>query len=107
MATLAAQQITNVGVVPTFAAAAVGGDNARPGPNRFLVIKNGGTTITATIVIEGTLESGVAYPDATFSVVGGSEKWILLTDLFAEAADHLAHVTYSSNTSITVGLFSL
>lgn len=108
MATLTVQQVDIDGLGPTFAAASAGGDTVRPGPTRFLVVKNGGGgSINVTLEIEGNLESGAAYPDQVIAVPAGAERWMLLTHLYDDATDHSADITYSGVTTVTVGVFDV
>lgn len=107
MALLTTQQLNApTGIVPTFAAAAAGGDTADVSNGRtFLVVKNGGgSAVTVTLVTPGTV-GGFAIADPTYSVANGGERWIGPLDpaLFGTVVS----ISYSAVTSVTVGAVSV
>lgn len=87
---------------PTFAAAAAG-DTARCGPGYKLIVRNGaGSPITVTIAVPGTLVQDIANPDKTYTVAATTgEEWIPLYDFYADDTDGMAHISYSSTTTVT------
>lgn len=111
MAALSAQQITEAGVTPTFAAAAGGGDTAPVGDKTFLVVKNGGgSSITVTLAaFPNTSAFGTTIPDPTVTVANGSEKWIgpLRGASYADPSTGRCAISYSAVTSVTVGVITL
>ena len=92
----------STGTAPTFAAAAAG-DTAAVDPTSFLVVKNGsGASITLTIVTPGTLPSGDAYPDKTYTVAAAGERWVpLIADFADPTLSGQATVNYSATASVT------
>lgn len=107
MAQLATQVVTPSGLVPTFAAATVGGDTCNPGSGgSFLVVKNGGgAPITVTIDDPLTPIPGGsnANPDSVIVVTNATERWIALDpNRHARPSDGLAAITYTGVTSVTV-----
>lgn len=102
MATLAIQPITNVGLVPTYTAAAGGGDKAATGPGLFLHVKNGAASaITVTLETPQTVD-GLAVADREITVGATAEVMIALPHLYRHPADGLASIAYSAVTSVTV-----
>lgn len=107
MATLTTQTFSLVGAIPTYAAAAGGGDKFSPSDRTFLHIKNGGGgSITATIVTPLEAAPNIAMADIAVAVGAGAEKMIgpFQTSLF-QGSDGLADVTYSGVTTVTIGVF--
>ena len=87
-------------------AAAVGGDTALVGPNRFLYVNNGsGGSITVTVATPGTV-SGLAIADPTYAIAAGKMGLIPLTNVFRGATGRAA-ITYSAVTTVTVRPFEL
>lgn len=73
MAVLTTQNIVNAGTAPTFGAPEEsGGDDyveVGNGVNTFIVYKNTGTEKTVTLEMDHvTLETGVAYPNRTWTL---------------------------------------
>lgn len=110
MATLVTQEITRLGVGPTYAAAAGGGDSFTPGDDTFLHVKNaGGGAITVTVATPGASP----IPNVTYTLAGVSvpattgERMIgpFPKAFFADATDGLADITYSGVASVTIGVF--
>lgn len=105
MATLTIQAITADGLDPTYAAASVGGDKVKPGPNTFVHVINGDVApITVTLATPGNYYGSVANPDLTVTVGASGEKMIPIPATpFANPADSgLASISYSAVTSVTV-----
>lgn len=102
MAQIATFTVTNAGGAPTFAAAA-SGDTAAVGPGMELEVRNGsGSSITVTITAVGVLDSGDNYPNKVYTVAAGGEARIPLTsNNYRNASDQLAHLTWSSTTTVT------
>ncbi len=110
MATLATQLITRAGVTPALTAAAGGGDKFTPDRDTFLRIANGGgSPITVTIVTPRADALGNAVADNAISVTNAQERIIgpFPAEYYADPADGLANITYSSPTSVTVGIFKV
>lgn len=106
MANLASQKATHAGFTPTYSAAAGGGDNFPCGSHLILVAKTGGTAITLTLAVPGIGWNGVANPDTVISLPATGERWILLDSRYADAADGLAHATYSPATALTLAVIA-
>lgn len=104
MALLTVQSITRAGVLPTYAAAAGGGDTFLPSTDTFLHVKNGsGGALTVTAATPGSV-AGLAIADAAVSVPATSERMIgpFPAEYFADPTTGLCNVTYSGVTSLTV-----
>jgi hypothetical protein len=102
MAQIPTFTITNAGGAPTFATAAAG-DTAAIGTGIELEVRNGaGSSITVTIAAVGLLDSGDNYPNKVYTVPAGGEARIPLTSPnYRSNTDQLAHLTWSSTTSVT------
>lgn len=110
MAVLSAQQINRAGAVPSYAAAAGGGDSFPPGQDTWLHAKNGsGGAITITVVTPGTDAIGNAVADTVVSVGAGAERvWGPFPAVYyANPATGNADITYSAVTTLTIGAFNL
>jgi hypothetical protein len=104
MATLAVQQITLVGLNPTFAAASAGGDKLAGGPTTLLHVKNGGVG-TITVTIDSVVLSNFGTDvNITVNVPAAGEREIgpLVEQRFASPVDGLVAVTYTGVTDVTV-----
>jgi hypothetical protein len=107
MTALLTQAIILPSTLPTFAAA-VGPDTATPGQNTFLVVNNGGgAPITVTLDVPGTDDFGNNNPDLAVTVANATQRWIPLRALKLVQASGLVNITYSSVTSVTVGVFAV
>jgi hypothetical protein len=109
MATATLQNLTRAGLTVALTAANAGGDEAPVGDNVFLVINNGGgSPVTLTIVTPGT-EGGLAIADQTCVVAAGARTLCgpLSPELFKDPGDGLAHLQWSSATSVTFGAVAL
>ena len=110
MATLATQAVSRAGIVPTFAAAAGGGDKFSPDKDTWIEAVNGsGGSITVTIVTPKNTSYGAAIADIAVAVAAGTTRKIgpFPREHFADTDDGLADITYSATGSLTVGVFSL
>jgi len=107
MATLTTQVITRAGVIPTYGAAAGGGDAMQVGDDMFLHIKNGGgSSITVTLAIPAGASAfpQVAYTSTAVTVANASEKMIgpIKAAIYADPVTGLCTITYTAVTSVTV-----
>jgi hypothetical protein len=110
MADLATQVIDQDGVIPSYSAAAVGGDKFVPGDNVFLHIKNGGGGSQTVTIATPKEVDGLAVADVAVPVSNGVEKMIgpLTKRLFADPADSgKGAITYTGVTSVTVAILEL
>lgn len=109
MAVLAAQFVGIPSILPTFAAAAAGGDSFVPQNDMFLVVKNGsGASVTVTVVVPGNDDFGNARPDVAVVVAAATERYIPVSHgLYLDPATGLVNVTYSAVTTVTVGLITV
>ncbi|MEV1013777.1 MULTISPECIES: hypothetical protein [unclassified Micromonospora] len=83
-------------------AAAASGDTAKCGSGYSLLVNNGsGSSITLTIAVPGNTTYGVAAPDKAFTIPAGQLWSIPLLDVYRDPADRLAHLTWSSTTTVT------
>lgn len=94
------QKIGLSGAAPTFAAPAAS-DKVPVGST--LIVKNGSAaSVTVTLVTPGTLATGDAYPDKSYTVAAGGEAWIpVLVEYRASSASPGAPVTFSATASVT------
>ena len=109
MALLATQTISIAGIVPSYSAAAGGGDTFVPSDRTYLHVKNAGVgSITVTIVTPGEAAPGVAIADPQVTVANGSEKIIgpFYSGVYQDSTG-TASITYSGVTSVTIGAFKL
>lgn len=104
MATLTTQNISTTGLVPTYAAAAGGGDAMVADSTSFLHVKNGsGGSITVTLVTPATVDTNLAVGDRAVVVTAGTDQMIAVPDsLYRDPTTGLASITYSGVTSLTV-----
>lgn len=112
MATLSTQVVTRAGIVPSYAAAAGGGDAMAVGSGMFLHIKNGGgASITVSLAIPSGASgwSNVAYGVTAVSVANASEKMIgpVQAPIYADPTTGLCTITYTGVTSVTVAAINL
>jgi hypothetical protein len=102
MTQIATSVIGVTGTKPTFGAAAAG-DTAACSARNFLVVKNGaGSPITLTVAVPGNTVNGSAQPDTVITVAATTgEAWVPLETYYKDPSDGLAHITYSSVTTVT------
>ena len=81
--------------------AAAAGDTAKCGGYSLLVNNGSGSSVTVTIAVPGNTSYGVAAPDKTFTIPAGQLWEIPLLDVYRDPADRLAHITWSSTTTVT------
>lgn len=107
MAALLTQAIGLPSLLPTFTAAAAGGDTATAGSDTFLVVKNGGgSSINVTLDVPGLDDFGNANPDLVVAVVNATERYIPLRHAKLVQSNGQVNITYSAVTSVTVGIFT-
>jgi hypothetical protein len=104
MATLTTQNIATTGILPTYAAAAGGGDAMVADSTSFLHIKNGtGSSMVVTLVTPATVDTNLAVTDRAVTVGANSEQMISVpAELYRDPTTGLAAITYSLATSVTV-----
>ena len=112
MATLTAQTITRAGIAESLTAAAGGGDAAPCGADYALKVNNAAaSTMTVTIAIPSGASGfpNAAYSNTAVVVPNASHRWIgpLNPQLYQDPTTGLATITYSTSTSVTVGVFNL
>lgn len=109
MAVLNSQTISISGLVPTYQAAAVGGDQVRPGDRTFLHVKNtDGSPATVTIAVPGK-EYGVDRADVPI-VVPATTGDCMIGPFPRDLVDPITGnvlVTYSAVTGLTVAALNL
>lgn len=92
----------------TFAAASAGGDRIAPGPNVYLVVKNGSAaSINVTLDATGVAFNSQAIPDTVVAVPAGAEKLIPIVRAYASSVDGLAGITYSATATVTVAAIAV
>lgn len=108
MALVSAQQVTQAGVVPTYAAVSAS-DTFVPRSGLIYHVKNGGGS-PDSVVFNSVVPSNYGTDvDLTVSVAAGAEKMIALgtnAARFADPVTGLCTVTHSFVTTVTAGLFS-
>lgn len=104
MATLVTQNIATTGILPTYQAAAGGGDAMVADSTSFLHIKNGtASPMTVTLATPATVDTTLLVADRAVTVGANSEQMIAVPDsLYRDPATGLAAITYSLATSVTV-----
>ncbi|GAA3416220.1 hypothetical protein [Streptosporangium vulgare] len=101
MATYSADAITIAGVTPTSRTAA-SGDKLTPADNAFIRVTNGGgSPMTVTFAVPGNNEDGEANPDPVRTITNGTTKCVRVNRRWADPADGLIALTWSSTTSVT------
>ncbi|MFG2046137.1 hypothetical protein ACGFIW_01735 [Micromonospora sp. NPDC048935] len=80
---------------------AAANDTAKCGGYSLLVNNGSGSPITCTIAVPGNTSYGVAAPDKVFSIPAGQLWEIPLLDVYRDPSDRLAHITWSSTTTVT------
>ena len=113
MATLVVQQIARTGTLPTYAAAAAGGDAFANDGKRFLHVKNANVGAARTVTVASqvpaaALPPGSAKADIAVVVAASSEKMIgPLDPAYFNDANGRVVVTYSSEADLTVAALAL
>lgn len=113
MAVLTAQNISRVGLVPAYVAAAGGGDTFVDDASGrlFVHVKNAsGGSITVTLVSTAVVaaNSGLATANLGVAVAAGSERMIgPVSTNFINPESKVVSLTYSGVTSLTIGVFKL
>ena len=108
MATLTVQDVNSGGAVPTYAAAAGGGDQFSNDGKTMIHVKNGsGGSITVTVASQVSCSQGATHNTAV-AIAAGAEKMIgpFPTDRYNDA-NGFVQLTYSGVTSLTLGAFQL
>lgn len=104
MAALSTQEIVNAAIVPSYGAAAGGGDTFTNTGSEFLHVKNGGGgAITVTITSSGKYQ-GATIADQTVTIAAGTEK--MIKPYTPEVTGTTAAVGYSGTTSVTVAVLA-
>lgn len=109
MASLTTQNITiaapKLDLIGSLTAAAAGGDTAEIVKGGVLVVNNAsGSSVTVTVA-NPSLVSGLTVAAATMIIPTLKCGVIPLSNLFAQSATGRANITYTSATSVTVGVF--
>ena len=112
MATLTTQVVTRAGVLPTYAAAAGGGDAMQTGSDMMLHIKNAAaSTMTVTLAIPSGVSgfAQAAYTNTAVVVPNASERMIgpVQSQLYSDPTTGFCTITYSAVTSVTVAAINL
>lgn len=109
MATLTTQPATGItGRTITYTAASAGGDRVAPGPNVYLLVKNGSAgSITVTLDATGLVFNGQSVPDTAVTVAAGADAIVPVTADYRNTTDQLAGIAYSAVTSVTVAALTV
>lgn len=105
MATLAPQKAVRSGLVPTFVAAAAGGDIFPWSPGRAIRVKNGsGASINVTLQAQKPCNQGVLH-DTVVAVAAGADEAIggFIRDQHVDDQGYV-HIGYSAVTTVTVAV---
>ncbi|MEV0214294.1 hypothetical protein [Micromonospora sp. NPDC050695] len=86
--------------------AAAANDTAQCGRYSLLVLNGSGAPITVTIAVPGNTSYGVAAPDKVFTIPAGQLWEIPLLEVYRDPSDRLAHITWSSTTTVTRAVVS-
>lgn len=101
MATYTAEPMTVAGTTLTERSAA-SGDKITPDDNLALIITNGaGVSMTVTATVPGSNEDGEPNPDPVRTIAAGATKAFKLQRRWADPADGLIALTWSSTTTVT------
>lgn len=101
MATLTQALVSHAGTQVPFTAAGASGDLVPTGTT-LLVTNGAGSPVTVTLAVTAT-QDGLTLSNRTVNVPAGQTFAIPIVDsLYRNASDGYCHVTYSSNTSVTV-----
>jgi hypothetical protein len=104
MATIVVTRSSDVGAVPTYAAASGGGDTLPNDGNTVLHVKNGGgSSITATVTSNKKCDQGFLHDDVV-AVAAGAEK--VIGPFNVGRFGRNVAVTYSAVTTVTVAAVS-
>ena len=113
MAVLTVQGITRASIVPTYAAAASGGDTfVDDGSARTYIeaVNGSGSSITVTIASTFTpaANSGQAAANLAVAIAAGARRKIgPIGPNFRNPTTGVVTMTYSAHTDLTVGVFKL
>ena len=114
MATLTSQEISEAGVVATYAAATADGDVVANEGTIFLHVKNGGgseitVTITAqTTSVDSPLYGELTKANASKAIAGSAEAFIGPFQINAyNNTDEQIAITYTAVTSVTIAALYL
>lgn len=105
MATLAVQTVVRAGIIPTYAAAAGGGDVFPNSGEEFIHVKNGHSApITVTVVSQSTVD-GLAVADRAVVIANASEKMIgpFPASVYNDANGRV-NLTYDLVTALTIAV---
>jgi hypothetical protein len=108
MAVLTVQSVDLDGVVPSYAAAAAGGDSfVFPATGAvFIHAKNANTTLTRTVTVNSQLNCNQGFDHDNAVVVAASdEQMISVATRFKDGNGSVA-ITYSSEADLTIGIFA-
>lgn len=108
MATLSIQQISRVGITPSYAACANAGDEfVNDGANTFIHIVGGAVERILTIATPGTVDD-LAVTDRTVTIAINADYMIgPLPSGFYNDGTGKVQLTYDSETNLTIGIFKL
>lgn len=109
MAALATQSIRRSGLTPSYAAAAGGGDTCTPSADTFIHIKTAGTGTTVTITPTAIPGQDLVITPLAVVLGATAEKMIgpLRADLFGSPTTGQVAITYTSVTTVTIGVFEM
>lgn len=108
MAVLTVQQIARAGIVPSFAAAAGGGDSFPNTGSEYVEVVNGDVADkTVTFVTPNTVDS-LAIADRPEVVAAGTRQKFgpFPTGTYNDSNDRVG-ITYSAVTNLTIGVFKI
>lgn len=105
MALKVTQNVSTAGTPPTFAAPALS-DTMEVGSHLFVVYRNTDSNAkTVTVTGQGTLPSGVAFPDRLYNLAAGNvtmqEVYIPLIKEYANPVTNLATVVLAGTGGVT------
>lgn len=107
MATLTVQEISRSGIVPTYGAAAGGGDQFLNTGREFLAVVNGLVDVNVTMATQGTVDSQ-AIGDRTETVSASTTQFLgpFPPAIYNDSSGYV-QLTYDDVSNVTVGVFRL
>lgn len=75
-----------------------------PGPGVFLLIVNGATASSLTLVTPGNLQTGVAVPDTVVTLTANTTFLIRVDGNYRDPATGVATVSFTNVTTVTASI---
>jgi hypothetical protein len=75
-----------------------------PGPGVFLLVVNGATPTTLTLVAPGNLATGVANPDTVVAIAASSTYLLRVDGNYRDPSTGAAAITFANVTTVTASI---